>query len=224
MPLPFILPPQDGSSALFFACGRANLSIVNALLNAGASCSAANSDGQLPAHFAAQVGSVPVLQALAAHGASLVAPEDSGELKLAALTPACFAARSLLLTRCLSAHRLPGCTGALLVEPCVTRRHPLPSHLMCRLHPAALRLQVWSAGGGSLAAGEWGTVQPGGTGRGPGHSAHPGGRREAVPPDSPASGGRSGSSRHGHRSLAGGRRRGGGVCSLVATEHAGDVC
>lgn len=148
MPLPFILPPQDGSSALFFACGRANLSIVNALLNAGASCSAANSDGQLPAHFAAQVGSVPVLQALAAHGASLVAPEDSGELKLAALTPACFAARSLLLTRCLSAHRLPGCTGALPVEPCVTCRHPLPS-----LRPSHVQASPRCTSPASLASG-----------------------------------------------------------------------
>lgn len=75
---PLLAPPQGGSTALFYASGQEDVGIVHSLLQAGASCSLANPNGQLPVHFACQIGSLPVLQALAAHGSSVVAADASG--------------------------------------------------------------------------------------------------------------------------------------------------
>ena len=73
----------------------------------------------------------------------------------------------------------------------------------CRLHPPALCLPVWAAGGGPLAAVPRRPPRPGSACRRPGHAAVPLSGREAVSDDSFPTEGRGGPDRHGHPWVAG---------------------
>ena len=158
---------QEGVPPLFYACGNSDINTVKHLLDAGALVDRGATAAQLPIHFAAQAGSLPVLEALAAHGASMVVPDADGErgfphacTLLLVLTP--FAAavrrawRRLVHTR--------SCCAARFV-----------TLLSGRLHALALCLQVWAEGGGPVAAGARRACQPGVQGLGRRDATHPSG-------------------------------------------------
>lgn len=106
-------------------------------------------------HFATQIGSLPVLQALAAHGSSLVAADASGQFaqgmgqvavrKEVQLLPL----HHMLCMLCPPSVQQAPSRVMQLVSPA-----PPPTCYLCfcRLHSPALCLPVWGAGSGPLAA------------------------------------------------------------------------